>query len=233
MSVCDPVSGEYALAGVWWRSGRGEGQIRGRRKQGPHALDPYRAELQSQDWYRAMIEPTSGKLDYANLHLPLVSVLTLRTIVTAVTASSLPHFLHLHSTLPRSPLTRIVVFVLKTSTSLCSEALDSLSDPELELRYIKDTSHIHLQTYTSPVTAVREEDGAEISEDKGKGAEWLGVVLADKIKLSSDVAEEQGGLVLWLDPDREVGNDILKVWEEVAKEGVWVGQAEAGEGGIA
>ena len=179
------------------------------------------------------LRPPSAQLDYADLHLSFGLTLTRRTIVTAVTASSLPHFLHLHSTLPRSPLTRIVVFVLKTSTPLCSEALDSLSDPELELRYIKDTSHIHLQTYTSPVTAVRVEDGAEVSEQKGEGAEWLGVGLADKIKLLSDVAEEQGGLVLWLDPDREVGNDILKVWEEVAREGVWVGQADEGEGGIA
>ena len=44
----------------------------------------------------------------------------------------------------------------------------------------------------------------------------------------ADVAKETAGLVLWVDADREVGIDILRVWEDVAKEGVWVGMAESG-----
>lgn len=44
----------------------------------------------------------------------------------------------------------------------------------------------------------------------------------------ADAAKDTSGLVLWVDADREVGIDILRVWEDVAKEGVWVGLAGNG-----
>jgi hypothetical protein len=114
-------------------------------------------------------------------------------------------------------LTRIIVYVLRTSEALCTDALERLESPTIELRYISNTERMQLHTHSS-----------------GTGEEWIGVGLGDKMKLIADVAEEEedsarvggaGGLIMWVDPDREVGSGVMRVWEEVAREGVWVGRS--------